>query len=59
MPQQRAAKLNVRHALDPELLHRLEVDAVAAFIAGGIGVVGTLVVYESRRYHARTRIACP
>lgn len=38
---------------------RLEVDAVAAFVGGSLGVVGTLISYEWRRYYARTRVACP
>ena len=37
---------------------RIEVDAVTAFIGGSAGVLGTLLAYENRRYHARTRVAC-
>ena len=37
---------------------RVEADAVLAVVGGSFGVIGTLVAYENRRYHARTRVAC-
>lgn len=57
--RQQRASTQVYLVDNPELLHRIQVDAVAAFVGGALGVVGTLVVYETRRYHARTRVACP